>query len=814
MDDMQEIMEDFLVEAFELVEQIDQDLVELEANPEDLELLNRIFRVAHTVKGSSSFLNFDILTELTHHMEDVLNKARRNELKITPDIMDVVLRSVDMMKSLLVSIRDNGSDTAAGIDITEISNRLTAISEGEATAPAPATPAEAPAPQAAPAEPTAQVATPAPEPTPAPVAATPAPQAAPVAPAPQTGVSDTTDVNQLSDAQVEAEIERLLKIRKAEDQARREAKAASGVAPVAATPAPQAAPAPAAPAPKPKPAPQPAPAAAAAKAPAQSGGVASEQTIRVEVKRLDNLMNLIGELVLSKNRLLKIYGDVEERYEGEKFLEELNQVVGSLSLVTTDVQLAVMKTRMQPIAKVFNKFPRMVRDLSRELGKQIDLIISGEETELDKSIVEEIGDPLVHIIRNSCDHGVEDPSDRIQAGKPEKGTIQLKAYNEGNHIVVEIVDDGKGIDADAIRSKSIERGLITEHEADAMSDKESYAMIFKPGFSMAKKVTNVSGRGVGMDVVKTNIEKLHGVIDIDSELGKGTTMKLKIPLTLAIIQSLLVGAQEEIYAIPLTSVKETVRVSVDNIYTVDGKNVLRLRNEVLSLVRLADLFGVKQVFEGGEQTYVVIVQVAESKLGIIVDNLIGQEEIVIKSLGNYLQNIDGIAGGTIRGDGRVTLIVDVGMIMDIAKDIKVDIKASIENSVQAKVKEKPSDYNVLIVDDSKMDRTVIQKALAPTGITVTEATNGLEALNIIKSGEQNFDAVLIDIEMPKMDGYTLAGEIRKYSKYKNLPLIAVTSRTSKSDRLRGVEVGMTEYITKPYSPDYLENVVRKNIKLQ
>ena len=522
-------------------------------------------------------------------------------------------------------------------------------------------------------------------------------------------------------------------------------------------------------------------------------------------------MNLIGELVLGKNRLLKIYDDVEERYEGEKFLEELNQVVSSLSLVTTDIQLAVMKTRMLPIAKVFNKFPRMIRDLSRELGKQIDLEISGEETELDKSIVEEIGDPLVHIIRNSCDHGIEDPETRKAMGKPEKGLVQLKAYNEGNHIVVEIVDDGKGLDADMLKAKSIEKGIITEREADAMSEKEAFGLIFKPGFSTAAKVTNVSGRGVGMDVVKTNIEKLNGIIDIESEVGKGTVMKLKIPLTLAIIQSLLVGTQEEFYAIPLASVLETVRVPIDDIYTIDGKNVLRLRDEVLSLVRLSDVFGVNKVFDGGDQTYVVIIGVAEAKLGIIVDTLVGQEEIVIKSMGDYLQNIPGIAGATIRGDGRVTLIIDVGAMMEMAKDIKVNIRAEMEDS--AKAKEKPSDYKVLIVDDSKMDRTIMQKSLEPIGVTIIEATNGVEALNIIKSGEHAFDAVLIDIEMPRMDGYTLAGEIRKYSKYRTLPLIAVTSRTSKTDRLRGVEVGMTEYITKPYSSEYLENVVRKNIKL-
>ena len=782
MDDMKEIMEDFLIEAFELIEQIDHDLVELESNPEDLELLNRIFRVAHTVKGSSSFLNFDVLTELTHHMEDVLNKARKGELKITPDIMDVVLESVDMMKGLLESIRDNGSDSAAGIDIKNICVRLTQISEGEA----PSAAAEAPA-------------APSPEPVKEPEPVTPAVEAAPE-------VSDA-ELSKLSDSEVEAEIERLLKVRKAEDQARRASKGIAPKSPEEIAPAASAAPAPA---------PKPAPSRerdADKKVPAasSSSAVAQEQTIRVEVKRLDHLMNLIGELVLGKNRLLKIYDDVEERYEGEKFLEELNQVVSSLSLVTTDIQLAVMKTRMLPIAKVFNKFPRMIRDLSRELGKQIDLEISGEETELDKSIVEEIGDPLVHIIRNSCDHGIEDPETRKAMGKPEKGLVQLKAYNEGNHIVVEIVDDGKGLDADMLKSKSIEKGIITEREADAMSEKEAFGLIFRPGFSTAAKVTNVSGRGVGMDVVKTNIEKLNGIIDIESEVGKGTVMKLKIPLTLAIIQSLLVGTQEEFYAIPLASVLETVRVPIDDIYTIDGKNVLRLRDEVLSLVRLSDVFGVEKVFDGGDHTYVVIIGVAEAKLGIIVDTLVGQEEIVIKSMGDYLQNIPGIAGATIRGDGRVTLIIDVGAMMEMAKDIKVDIRAEIEDSTKAK--EKPSDYKVLIVDDSKMDRTIMQKALEPTGVTIIEATNGVEALNVIKSGEHSFDAILIDIEMPRMDGYTLAGEIRKYSKYRNLPLIAVTSRTSKTDRLRGVEVGMTEYITKPYSAEYLENVVRKNIKL-
>lgn len=778
MEDIQEILEDFLVEAFELIEQLDQNLVELESNPDDLELLNSIFRVAHTIKGSSSFLNFDVLTGLTHHMEDVLNKARHGDLKLTPEVMDVVLESIDLMKSLLHAIRDNGNDTSVGIDITDICRRLDIISNGES------------APHATAAE--------------------------EIDESPVPSEEDNVDYSKLSDQEVEDEIERLLKMRKEEDRKRREGNSVPKAAPVA-TPSfeslkdngdndsdDEA--------PRVEPVSRRGGGDNANTAPAKKESASSmEQTIRVEVKRLDHLMNLIGELVLGKNRLLKIYDDVEERYEGEKFLEELNQVVSSISLVTTDLQIAVMKTRMLPIAKVFNKFPRMVRDLSRELGKQIELEISGEETELDKSIVEEIGDPLVDIIRNSCDHGIEDAATRRANGKPETGLIQLKAYNEGNHIVIEITDDGKGLDADLLRTKAIEKGMITEREADAMSDKEAFALIFKPSLSTAKVVTNVSGRGVGMDVVKTNIEKLNGIIDVDSELGRGTVIKLKIPLTLAIIQALLVGAQEEYYAIPLASVLETVRIPLDEIYTIEGKNVLRLRDEVLSLVRLSDIFGVKQVYEGGEHTYVVVIGLAESKLGVVVDTLVGQEEIVIKSLGDYLQGIEGIAGATIRGDGRVTLIVDVAALMNLAKGITVDIRASAEAVV--KTKTVPSDYIVLAVDDSAMDRNIMKKSMEPIGVKVLEASNGQEALNMLKSAEYSIDAVLIDIEMPRMDGYTLAGEIRKYSKYKNLPLIAVTSRTSKSDRLRGVESGMSEYITKPYSPEYLESVVRKNIKL-
>ncbi|MFB1293556.1 chemotaxis histidine kinase/response regulator CheAY2 [Helicobacter pylori] len=802
MDDLQEIMEDFLIEAFEMNEQLDQDLVELEHNPEDLDLLNRIFRVAHTIKGSSSFLNLNILTHLTHNMEDVLNRARKGEIKITPDIMDVVLRSIDLMKTLLVTIRDTGSDTNNGKEneIEEAVKQLQAITsqnlEGakERTKEAPQKENKEEAKEEN-------------------------KENKAKAPTAENSTSDNPladepdlDYTNMSAEEVEAEIERLLNKRQEADKERRaqkkqeeQAKPKQEVAPTKETLKTET---PKAPKTETK---------AKAKADTEENKAPSigvEQTVRVDVRRLDHLMNLIGELVLGKNRLIRIYSDVEERYDGEKFLEELNQVVSSISAVTTDLQLAVMKTRMQPVGKVFNKFPRMVRDLSRELGKSIELIIEGEETELDKSIVEEIGDPLIHIIRNSCDHGIEPLEERRRLNKPETGKVQLSAYNEGNHIVIKISDDGKGLDPVMLKEKAIEKGVISERDAEGMSDREAFNLIFKPGFSTAKVVSNVSGRGVGMDVVKTNIEKLNGIIEIDSEVGVGTTQKLKIPLTLAIIQALLVGVQEEYYAIPLSSVLETVRISQDEIYTVDGKSVLRLRDEVLSLVRLSDIFKVDAILESNSDVYVVIIGLADQKIGVIVDYLIGQEEVVIKSLGYYLKNTRGIAGATVRGDGKITLIVDVGAMMDMAKSIKVNITTLMNESENTKSKNSPSDYIVLAIDDSSTDRAIIRKCLKPLGITLLEATNGLEGLEMLKNGDKIPDAILVDIEMPKMDGYTFASEVRKYNKFKNLPLIAVTSRVTKTDRMRGVESGMTEYITKPYSGEYLTTVVKRSIKLE
>ncbi len=428
LDDMKEIIDEFMVEADELISSLDTNLVTLETSPHDLDLLNEIFRAAHTIKGTSSFLGFDQVSSLTHKMEDVLNKLRKSEMVVTAEIMDLLLASVDILKQLLGNVREGNGET---IDLAEITQRLEAAIEGQAATKAASTAAPTPAR-------TSEV-------------------------APVTPVIEHTE--SCSEPEVVSE--------------------------------------------------------AFASEPGKStaGRVGHErkptgdQTIRVDVNRLDSLMNLMGELVLGRNSLMQMVSKLGPEAAAEDF-ERVNQSAAAVNYITTELQLAVMKMRMQPVGKVFSRFPRQVRDLARDAGKQIELIMSGEETELDKSVIEEIGDPLVHLIRNSCDHGIEPPEERIAAGKPAKGTVWLSASQEGSNIVIKIRDDGRGLDVDAIRAKAVERGLAGRAEVDRMADREVFSYIFEAGFSTAKKITDVSGRGVGMDVVRTNIEKLNGMIEL------------------------------------------------------------------------------------------------------------------------------------------------------------------------------------------------------------------------------------------------------------------------------------------------------------
>ncbi len=577
----EEVLQEFFVEAWEIMEELDQDLVSLEEHPDDADLLNKIFRAAHTLKGSSSFLGFDRISRVTHRVEDIFNKLRKGELALTPETMDVVLEAMDRVRKLLEAAQAGET----GPDVDDI---LEALSEalaggrprriGEILVEEEGVPPEAV----------------------------------------EQALREKSPDKPLGEVLVEKKV------------VSREAVERS-----------------------------------LAKQKKTARKFKTEQTIRVDVERLDSLMNLVGELVLAKNRLARLRHQMEERWTTDPLVEDLGETSAQIDLVASDLQMAVMKTRLVPIGKVFRKFPRMVRDLARSLKKEIRLETEGEATELDKSVVEVIGDPLVHLIRNAADHGIEPPEERVRVGKPREGLIRLAAWHEGNHIVVCIEDDGRGMDPEKLKAKAVEKGLITPQEAANLSKRDAFNLIFTPGFSTAEQVTNVSGRGVGMDVVRTNIQQLNGLIEIDSSPGEGTRVEVRIPLTLAIIQALLVQSGAEVYAVPLVSVVETVRVDPGQIQTLDGFPVLRLRDLVIPLVRLDALLQVPEK-NSTDREYVVILGLAEKRIGLVVDALLGQEEVVIKSLGGYLSDTPAIAGATIRGDGRVTLILDVTQVLDLA----------------------------------------------------------------------------------------------------------------------------------------------------
>ena len=375
-----------------------------------------------------------------------------------------------------------------------------------------------------------------------------------------------------------------------------------------------------------------------------------KQTVRVDIERLDNLMNLVGELVMHKGCLEQIGFSYK--------IGELNETIEQIDRISTDLQSVVMKVRMVPIEQVFNRFPRMVRDLARDLNKEVDFLIEGKETELDRTVIDEIGDPLVHLLRNAIDHGLESSQERLKKGKVSKGTVLLRARHEGNNVYIEVEDDGGGIDTNRVIAKAVEKGILTSRDAEQLSREEAIELLFNSGFSTAQNITDISGRGVGLDVVKNKIESLSGEIFVDSKPGQGTRFRIKLPLTLAIIQALMVSVQDEIYAIPLSSVDETTMITTTDIKMVQNQEVIMLRGSVLPLYRLSDLLSVPGLSEADDM-YVVVVRKAERQIGLVVDGLIGQQEIVIKSLGRLLSGIPGLAGAIVAGDGHVRLILDI-----------------------------------------------------------------------------------------------------------------------------------------------------------
>lgn len=722
----EEILQDFLVEAGEILEQLSEQLVELESRPEDADLLNAIFRGFHTVKGGAGFLQLNELVECCHIAENVFDILRKGERRVDAELMDVVLEALDTVNSMFGQVRERSDITPATPELLAALSRLAEPAGAQAPAPAAQAPAVAEAEPAvepditdsefeqlldsldavkAQAEATEQLqgevaGSDSDEITDAEFeslldqlhgkgqfsAQTPAPVSADSVAAPSS--------DEITDDEFEALLDQLhgkgtfaadaLPGATAQAPASVEASAQSGditehefealldqlhgkgkFSGDAAVAAPEAAAASAVakadskPVAKPEPAPVAKPAAAKPAAPARAAAPAAEKptaseaetTVRVDTARLDEIMNMVGELVLVRNRLVRLglnSGD-----------EAMSKAVSNLDVVTADLQTAVMKTRMQPIKKVFGRFPRLVRDLARQLKKEINLELVGEDTDLDKNLVEALADPLVHLVRNAVDHGIEMPEEREGAGKARTGHVVLSAEQEGDHILLSISDDGKGMDPNILRAKAVEKGLMDKDAADRLSESDCYNLIFAPGFSTKTEISDVSGRGVGMDVVKTKISQLNGSINIFSAKGQGSKIVIKVPLTLAIMPTLMVMLGNQAFAFPLVNVNEIFHLDLSRTNVVDGQEVVIVRDKALPLFYLKRWLVQDQVHEEQREGHVVILSVGTQRIGFVVDQLVGQEEVVIKPLGKMLQGTPGMSGATITGDGRIALILDV-----------------------------------------------------------------------------------------------------------------------------------------------------------
>ncbi len=603
---MEELLQDFLLEAGELLGQVDNKLVELEKRPDDIGLLNDIFRGFHTIKGGAGFLNVENLVSLCHRTENLFDKLRNGELALTPELMDVIMAATgtvrEMFNELSSHVQPQPADPAIIANL-EAALAGQALNTGAKAAPRPAAPAE------------------------------------PAAPAPAQAAGDDINWEALHAVLTGAPVAQATAA-PAASTAAASPEAASTARPVSA---------PAAPA---EPVARPAVAAGAGAAPQQS--LQKETTIRVDTVRLDQVLNLSGEIGLTKNRISNIKAQIMHGKTDSETLKTLDMAVNQLDLLVSDLQNAVMKTRMQPIGRLFQKYPRLARDLARQLGKDVELVLSGEETELDKTMIEDLNDPLVHLVRNAVDHGIESVEERQAAGKPAKAIVSLSASQMGDHIYIEISDDGKGMRPDVIRAKAIEKGIIDADTANTLDDRQSLQLIFLPGFSTKDQISNISGRGVGMDVVKTNITKLNGKIDVVSVPGQGSTFTISLPLTLAILPVLVVRLNEQSFAVPLSMVREIIPMKQNEIQRVSGRATMIVRDEVLPVRALATLVGWEQKHA---PAYGVLMQAANMTFILAVDGFVGRDDVVIKPLADIKPK--GIAGATLSGDGSIVLVLDM-----------------------------------------------------------------------------------------------------------------------------------------------------------
>jgi len=683
----EELLQDFLVEAGEILEQLNEQLVELENSPDDMDMLNSVFRGFHTIKGGAGFMAINAMVEVCHISEDVFNKLRNGDLTINADMMDVMLPVLDVLNDQFEKLRAaeeplpatpellqalhniaNGEPTSDSEETVEVETVVDASSEtaeksdditddefetllDSLESPSSSTPAkkaesdeitddefEALLDELGSANNNK---------------ASPVKAAKPEVSPPPPGSDDITDEEfdkLLNDLHGEGQVKAIDSVEEKTPAEKPVAKPApkpktesktEEAKPVVKTAEPKAA--------EPK-----ADKKDASKA--KASAPQAETNVRVDTKRLDDIMNMVGELVLVRNRINRL-----SLMSGD---EEMLKAVANLDVVTADLQVSVMKTRMQPIKKVFGRFPRVVRDLARSLKKEINLEMIGEDTDLDKNLVDALADPLVHLVRNSVDHGIEMPDERVKAGKPKAGTVILAAEQEGDHILLSIEDDGKGMDPEVLRKIAVKKGIMDESAAARLDNRDCFNLIFLPGFSSKDEISDISGRGVGMDVVKTRISQLNGIVEIDSVIGKGTRLSIKVPLTLAIMPTLMVKLAEQLFALPLVNVKEIFNLDLTKTNFVDSQLVIIVRGRTLPLFYLSRWMVKSQSSaEIPNQGHVVVVQIGTQEIGLIVDDLVGQEEVVIKPLGALLHGTMGLSGATITGDGGIAIILDVPGLM-------------------------------------------------------------------------------------------------------------------------------------------------------
>lgn len=698
--DVSQYLEIFIDESEEHLQTLSDCIMVLEKEPDNKDTINEVFRAAHSLKGMAGTMGFKRMQHLTHDMENVFQEVRSEHIKVTSGMIDLLFKCLDALEGYVDNIKstsDEGTEDNEVI-IKELNDFIAKTEGAEETGNTETSEAKEAAPESTQEEKAGQEK----------IELTKDEKKA-IREAESNGqhiyvmtvhiqkdcllkaaraflvfkaVEDFGQIlvyrpssQDIEDEKFEFEFSFFLASEESEDKIVAAAKAVSEIEKVdaeeihldeyvkeAEAQEEQQAKEVAA---EQKEAPAEAPKAAEKKAPAANAKKQTNakpvtgRTVRVDIEKLDALMNQVSELIIAKNSLVSISSNESGEYQNQSFHEQIEY----LERITTNLHESVMKVRMVPIESVVNKFPRMIRDLSRKLGKKMELYMTGEDTELDRTVVDQIGDPLQHLLRNSADHGLEDNATRVERGKPEVGSIFLKAFQEGNNVIIEVGDDGNGIDVAAVRDKAVERGVITAEQAENMSQKEIINLLFLPSFSMAKKITDISGRGVGLDVVKSNIEALGGDVEVRTQLGEGTTFIVRLPLTLAIIQALMVEIRDEKYAIALGSISNIESIPVNEIKYVQAQEVIHLRGAVIPLIRLDQVLDMEEKQEEPENLTVVIVKKGDSLAGLVVDNLIGQQEIVIKSLGKYINNNKIISGATILGDGEVALILDVNTLM-------------------------------------------------------------------------------------------------------------------------------------------------------